>query len=54
MKVTEYDTKFEEVSKYRSNTILFERDVALKFRRGLKQDIKVRVEPLSLDTYAEP
>lgn len=51
--VTEYDTRFEELSKYAPNTIPTERNKALKFQRGLSKDIKVRVSPLALETYAE-
>lgn len=53
MLVTEYDIKFKKLSKYGSNTIPTERDKALKFQRGLKQDIKAKVAPLALETYTE-
>lgn len=54
MTIIEYDTEFEELPKYASNTILAERDEALKFQRGwTKDDIKVRVAPLALETYVE-
>lgn len=35
------------------NTIPTKWDKALKFQRGLKKDIKVRVAPLALGPYAE-
>lgn len=53
MTITEYDTKFEELPKYASNTNSAERDEALKFQRGWTKDIKVRVAPLALETYVE-
>lgn len=53
MTVTKYDTRFEELSKNAPNIIPIERNKALKFQRGLGKDIKVRVAPLALETYAE-
>lgn len=53
MTVTEYDAKFEVLFNYASKTIPTEREKALKSQRGLKQDFKVRVTPLALETYAE-
>lgn len=39
MTVTEYETKFEELSKYAPNTIRTKCEKALKFQRGLNKEI---------------
>lgn len=49
MSVTEYKTKFDEVSKYAPNLIAAEADKKQKFQRGLNQEIRWRIPLLALE-----
>lgn len=51
--ITEYETRFEELSKYASNIVATKCDKALKFQHGLNKEIRVKVVPLVLETFSK-
>ena len=53
MMVSEYQTKFIELSRYCPNLVADDEERCVKFREGLRQNIRSMIEPLSIKTFPE-